>query len=72
MISVLIGMIIGLIFYYLRNGKKKVKEEEKKQKMEFRVIGKTGDGRGIGVSYGGVYIFNEKEHWWDRLEDTDL
>lgn len=79
--SLFVGILIGLCWYFIRQEKKrqqKQKEEAFEKKREhqksysFHVIGHTEDGRPIGMSYGGVYVMNKEQNWWDRIGDSGL
>lgn len=72
--SFIIGLLMGLIFWFWHHPMKiggRRKHSEKYEKG-FRVIGKTEDGRDIGVKELEVYIFNQEKNRWERLEDADL
>lgn len=73
MISIIVGIILGLIwsvFRYCKVCKYRIKHSttENTDDSRFRVIGKTNDGRDIGIKGGVVYIRDKNGLNWVKLD----
>lgn len=73
MISIIVGIILGLIwsvFRYCKVCKYRIKHSttENTDDSRFRVIGKTNDGRDIGLKGGVVYIRDKNGLSWTEAK----
>lgn len=65
-ISVIVGIVIGLSWYYWRQ---RCKARATRENERFRLIGTTFDGRAIGICGGRAYAKRKNSEGWDRIED---
>lgn len=73
MISIFVGIVLGLIwsafrYYKVRNYRIKHSTTENASDPRFRVIGKTNDGRDIGLKGGVVYIRDKNGPSWTEVK----
>lgn len=78
MISVLVGVAIGLAWYFWRQRRRKKFDTENNKQNEhekinvnvnMRLIGETFDGRSIGVFMEKVYVRRKDFAGWDPLDE---
>lgn len=77
MISVLVGIVIGLAWSFIRYRKVRsyqinAEAKRKEEKLRFRIIGKTIDGRDIGIREDAVYIRDKDGFYWTKAQDADI
>lgn len=77
MISILVGIAIGLAWSFIRYRKVRsyridAEAKRKERNPRFRVIGKTIDGRDIGMREDAVYIRDKSGFYWTKVQDADI